>query len=70
MKKQLTRKVEDFLGKNIDVMGVDELREVIKDCNSLTTTNCSWVRYGLKDVIKEVAQAQLDGLLKEQNAPA
>jgi len=64
MAKELTRIVEDVICEKIDAMGIEELQAVIRDCNGLTTTNCSWIRYGLRHIVKEVAEAQLSGLTK------
>ena len=64
MNEKITRQVEEFLCDKIEAMDAKELQAAIRECDSLTTTNCSWIRYGLRRIIKEVAESQLSGLTK------
>jgi hypothetical protein len=61
-------KLEDYIGAAIDAMSADDLRAVIAECDKMTTANCSWVRYGLRDIMREIAEAQLAGIEAQQEA--
>ena len=36
-----------------------KLQEVIEECMALTETNCSWVRYNLRDVVHDVVSNEI-----------
>ena len=59
------RKIQDALQFEINPLSESELRKLIGECQRLTTTNCSWIMYGLKDIVISVATSQLR-LLKKQ----
>ena len=64
MKRQFTRDVSDFIWAELTKMNKKELEHVLKECDSLNTHNCSWVRYDLRHVIKEVTQHCIECLDK------
>ena len=65
MPRTFMRRLEDFIDKEIDAMSAEELRAVIAECKEMPKT-VSWVRYGLRDIMCEIAEAQLAGIEAQQ----
>ena len=59
MSKRLTARLSDLLCKEIDSASEDGLRKIMEDCDSLSTTNCSWIEYDLRTIVRDMAQDQL-----------
>ena len=67
MPKTFMRRLEDYIDKEVDAMSAEELRAVIAECKEMPKS-VSWVRYGLRDVMLEVAESQLAGIESQQAA--
>ena len=69
MRFKRIRKIQDSLQFEINPLSDSELRKLIGECQRLTKTNCSWIMYGLKDIVIEVARSQLRWLKIQKNIP-
>ena len=49
-------------------MSTDEKRKLMAECKRLTTTNCWFLMYELKDIVYEQAKAFLTGKKANKNA--
>lgn len=57
-----TRVVADFIHDKIEAMSREELESIIKECNNLSTRNCTWVQYDIRLVVLEIAKDNLEHL--------
>ena len=69
MKKQL-RKISEQVVNEIGKMNRDQLYQFIQHCKSLTTTNCWWVEYEMKDLLISIAENERDLKAAEQKRAA
>ena len=69
MKKQL-RKISEHVVNEIGKMNRDQLYQFIQHCKSLTTTNCWWVEYEMKDLLISIAENERDLKAAEQQRAA
>lgn len=69
-KGNFTREIDNFICKRLDEMSAKELQKVIDECDSLTTSNCSWIRYDLRELVRDLAVDQLRVLNASQHALA
>ena len=51
----------------IGKMNRDQLYQFIQHCQSLTTTNCWWVEYEMKDLLISIAENERDLKAAEQS---
>lgn len=56
MTDRFTQEISDYIRERIEQLNKKELESVIDECNSLTSTNCSWVRYSIRIPILEIAE--------------
>lgn len=61
------RQISKVTIAEIDKLSNSELEELIQECHQLSSTNCSWVMYGLKDIVIELAKCQIKWLKTETN---
>ena len=54
-KGNFTKDIDNFICSRLDAMNAEELKAVIAECDSLTTSNCSWIRYDLRELVGELA---------------
>jgi len=59
MRFKRIRKIQDSLQFEINPLSESELRKLIGECQRLNNKNCSWIMYGLKDIVIAVARSQL-----------
>ena len=59
MRYPLTAKVADAFNSVISGFSDTELRRALAECDRMTTTNCSWIVYGLRGVIREEIENQM-----------
>lgn len=65
------RKIQDALQFEINPLNESELRKLIGECQRLTKTNCSWIMYGLKGIVIQLAKSQLRWLkIQKEKAKA
>jgi len=62
------KKIADELNTSISKMSTDEKRKLMAECKRLTTTNCWFLMYELKDIVYEQAKAFLTGKKANKNA--
>ena len=43
----------------ISKLGEKELKLLIGECRRMTNTNCGWQKYGLREIVTEMAKAQI-----------
>lgn len=62
IKFPLTEKLANNFSDYINGLTEEQLEDIIKECDSFTETNCWYLKYDLKDVIKDYAmnKQQLD----------
>ncbi len=66
MRFKRVRKFQNIVIKEIDKLGVQDLRILARECGNLTTTNCSWIMYGLRELIKDMAENRIKFITEEQ----
>lgn len=54
-KGNFTKEIEKFICGKLDAMNSKKLQAVIDECNSLTKQNCSWIRYDLRKIVRDLA---------------
>lgn len=54
--KRLAEKFAEEIYKELETMQDWELKRAIRDCDSLTDTNCGWLEYDMRKFIKESAE--------------
>lgn len=54
--RRTTEKLADLIWDKIDQQTDDGILEIISECEKLTTTNCGWVAYGLKDLVLAISK--------------
>ena len=54
MKNRFTKRLQNYIFDNVSRMKIETLNKEIANCGSLTTTNCGWLEYALRDVIQDV----------------
>lgn len=69
-KGSFTRDIDNFICEKLNAMNAKELQKVIDECDSLTTSNCSWIRYDLRDLVRGLAWDQLRVVNASQHALA
>ena len=58
-------KIQEALRAEIDKFDKAGLNSLIGECQKLDEFNCSWIKYGLKDIVIKMAKTQLRWLGKE-----
>lgn len=61
----LTDDIANILVEKVKELNMDELEQNIKQCSEFSTTNCWWVTYALKDIVREVCKNHWDFLAEE-----
>jgi len=64
--KNKLRKISEMVVSEIGKMNRDQLYQFIQHCQSLTTTNCGWVEYEMKDLLISIAENERDLKAAEQ----
>lgn len=59
MKFKRMAKIQDAISLELNKLGERELTHLIGECSRMTTTNCSWISYGLREIVTELAQAKI-----------
>lgn len=59
MKFKRMRKIEKAVSTEICKLGEKELVRLIGECKRMTTTNCGWMEYGLREIATAMARARL-----------
>jgi len=59
MSRRLTEQIADLVYEWIQERSEEELHNLIPECASRTETNCGWVAYGLRYVVRELAENEL-----------
>ena len=59
MKFKRIRKIEKLLNSELRKLDESELRKLIGECQRLSNTNCSWIMFGLKKIVIELARMHL-----------
>lgn len=49
-------KVGEMVLNELQEMSIEQLSEVIAECNGFTTTNCWWAEYDLRNVLRNWAE--------------
>jgi hypothetical protein len=53
------RKIADMMFGILNSYSDETLLQLSEDCDKLNSTNCWWVEYGLKDIVKQVCINEL-----------
>jgi len=67
MRFRRMRKIQDALQSEINLLSESELKRLIGECQRLNEKNCSWIMYGLKDIVFSVARSQLRWLKTQKD---
>lgn len=67
MKFQRIRKIKKALTTEINKLTVLESERLVGECRNLTTTNCSWIMYRLKELVIELAQSHCKWLKTQKD---
>ncbi len=59
MRFKRIRKISATTTFEIKRFSESELKKLVRECQGLTTTNCGWIMYGLKEIVIAVAKSQL-----------
>jgi hypothetical protein len=59
VKERMIRQFADQLVGLMQTKTTDELKTIIDECEQLTSTNCWWVEYHMKDLLSELAQNEI-----------
>lgn len=54
------KKISDAFDDSISKLSKNELRKLIRECQNLTTTNCWFLNYDLKNIVIDRAKAFLE----------
>lgn len=56
MARRFTEKLADLVWDRVDQQTDDGILEIISECEKLTTTNCGWVAYTLRDLVVAISR--------------
>lgn len=70
MRFKRIRKFQDIIIKELDSLGIKDLKILKRECGNLTTTNCSWIMYRLRELIKKMAAGRIKLIEKQQSKEA
>jgi hypothetical protein len=59
-KKRFTKELENYIFNKVSTMKSSTLIKEISNCGSLTQTNCGWLEYRFRDLIKGVLENELE----------
>ena len=57
MKTNVLKVLDGEIWDRIHKMQLKTIEKLIKDCEEVTSTNCSWTDFGLSKSIKDMAEA-------------
>jgi hypothetical protein len=59
-KERFSGKMADYLVESLKLLTNSDLHDIIVQCSLLKASNCWWVEYRLRDIIKEVVTNELE----------